>query len=112
MAIPEYRKNTEDLIAECLKKDVGMMIIKSITRGPWGEKSHSATTWYEPFDQAAEIQQAINFVFSYPVTGICTAGDTQILPMVLQACQNYKKLPSAEIENLIQSGNNFQPLFM
>ena len=112
MAIPEYRKNTEDLIAECLKKDVGMMIIKSITRGPWGEKSHTATTWYEPFDQAAEIQQAINFVFSYPVTGICTAGDTQILPMVLQACQNYKKLPSAEIENLIQSGNNFQPLFM
>ena len=111
MANPEYRKNAEDLIAECVRKDVGMMVIKSITRGPWGERQHTATTWYEPFDHAAEIQQAINFVLSYPVTGICTAGDTRILPLVLQACKNATKLSSAEIESLKKSGLNYQPLF-
>ena len=111
MANPEYRKNAEELIAECVKKDIGMMIIKSITRGPWGEKSHTATTWYEPFDQAAEIQQAINFVLSYPVTGICSAGDTQILPLVLEACQKFTRLSNIDMENLISSGSNFQPLF-
>ncbi len=111
MANPIYRKNAEDLVAECVKKDVGMLVIKSITRGPWGERQHTATTWYEPFAQAAEIQQAINFVLSYPVTGICTAGDTHILPLVLQACQNYSELSNGEIENLIESGTHYQPLF-
>ena len=51
MAIPEYRKHAEELIAECKAKDVGTMIIKTITKAPWGDRPHTATTWYEPFDQ-------------------------------------------------------------
>ena len=50
MAIPEYRKNAEELIATCRAKDIGTMVIKSITKAPWGERKHTATTWYEPFD--------------------------------------------------------------
>jgi aryl-alcohol dehydrogenase-like predicted oxidoreductase len=111
MSIPEYRQNTEDLIAECNKKDVGTMIIKSITKGPWGERTHTATTWYEPFDQMDEIQRAVNFVLSYDVTGICTAGDTRILPMVLQACEHYTRLSAAQREELIEAGKHYEPLF-
>src|SRR4030095_14762319 len=42
MANPEYRKYTEELIATCKAKDVGTMIIKSITKAPWGERTHTA----------------------------------------------------------------------
>jgi aryl-alcohol dehydrogenase-like predicted oxidoreductase len=111
MSIPEYRQNTLNLIAECRKKDVGTMVIKSITRGPWGEKKHTATTWYEPFEKMDEIQDAINFALSYDVTGICTAGDTRILPLVLRACENFKPLSSIEQENLIETGKSLEPLF-
>jgi predicted aldo/keto reductase-like oxidoreductase len=111
MANPVYRKNTEDLIAECKKKDVGMLIIKSVSKGPWGDRPHTATTWYEPFDQAAEIQTAVNYVLSLPVTGICTAGDTRVLPLVLQACENYTPLTTQEQENLIKLGLLYHPLF-
>jgi predicted aldo/keto reductase-like oxidoreductase len=111
MADPEFRKNAEELIATCKAKDVGTMIIKTITKGPWGEKQKTATTWYEPFDQTDEIQRAVNFALSYEVTGLCTAGDTRILPMVLNACENFKQLDKSELEGMIETGRQFEPLF-
>jgi aryl-alcohol dehydrogenase-like predicted oxidoreductase len=111
MAIPEFRKNAEELIATCKAKDVGTMVIKSITKGPWGEKQHTATTWYEPFDQMDEIQKGVNFSLSYDVSGLCTAGDTRVLPLVLQACENFSPLNTDEMEEMIKSGKQYEPLF-
>ena len=111
MANPEYRKNAEALVAECRKKNVGTMIIKSVTQGPWGEKEHTATTWYEPFSTLDKIQQAVNFALSYDVTGLCTAGDTRVLPLVLKACENFQPLDATEREKLIESSKANQPLF-
>lgn len=111
MANAEYRKYAEELITTCKAKDVGTMIIKSITKGPWEEKSHTATTWYEPFDQMDEIQQAVNYALSHDVTGLCTAGDTHILPMMIQACKNFKPISAEEREKMIKDGEKFTPLF-
>ncbi len=111
MSNPAFRKDAEELIALCKEKDVGTMIIKSITKGPWGDKEKTATTWYEPFDQMEQIQQAVNFALSYEVTGICTAGDTKVFPMVLKACQNFSPMDQPEREAMIQSGEQFVPLF-
>ncbi|MCI0549950.1 MAG: aldo/keto reductase [Anaerolineae bacterium] len=111
MGNPEYRKYAEELIATCKTKDVGTMVIKAVTKGPWGEKAHTATTWYEPFDQMDEIQRAVNFALSYDVTGLCTAGDTRVLPMFLKACENFNRLNNFELEEMIKSGKQYEPLF-
>ena len=111
LANPEFRKYAEELIATCKAKDVGTMVIKTITKAPWGERPHTATTWYEPFDQMDEIQRAVNFALSYEVTGLCTAGDTRVLPMLLKACENFKHLNSPEIQEMIQSARQYEPLF-
>jgi len=111
MANPEFRKYTEELIATCKAKDVSTMVIKTITKAPWGERPHTANTWYEPFDQMDELQRAVNFALSYEVTGLCTAGDTRILPMVLKACADFKPLHNSEMEEMIQSAKKFEPLF-
>ena len=111
MSNPAFRKDAEELIALCKEKDVGTMIIKTVTKGPWGEKEKTATTWYEPFDQMEEIQAAVNFALSYEVTGLCTAGDTKVLPMVLKACRNFSPLNQAQREEMLQSGQQFEPLF-
>src|SRR5574341_1206067 len=103
MANPEYRGYAEELIATCKAKDVGTMIIKSVTKGPWGTREHTATTWYEPFHDSEKIQQAVNFALSYDVTGICTAGDTHLLPLVLKACENFTRLSDSEKEEMIES---------
>jgi aryl-alcohol dehydrogenase-like predicted oxidoreductase len=111
MANPEFRKHAEELIATCKAKDVGTMLIKTITKAPWGERQHTATTWYEPFDQIDEVQRAVNFALSYEVTGLCTAGDTRILPLLLKACENFKPMQNSEMEEMIQSAKQFEPLF-
>jgi aryl-alcohol dehydrogenase-like predicted oxidoreductase len=111
MADPEFRRNAEELIAACKAKDVGTLVIKSVTKAPWGERQHTATTWYEPFDKREEIQPAVNFVLSHEVTGLCTAGDIRILPLVIQACQDYSRLSKNEIEEMIESGKQYEPLF-
>jgi aryl-alcohol dehydrogenase-like predicted oxidoreductase len=111
MSVPAFRKEAEALIALCQEKDVGTMIIKTVTKGPWGEKQRTAATWYEPFGDSEEIQKAVNFGLSYEITGLCTAGDTRVLPLVLQACQNFSRLSQPEREAMIQSGRQFEPLF-
>jgi len=110
-ANPEFRKYAEELIATCNAKDVGTLIIKSVTKAPWGERAHTATTWYEPFDKSDEIQRAVNFVLSHEVTGLCTAGDTRVLPLVLNACENFSRLSKDEMEQMIKSAGQFEPLF-
>jgi aryl-alcohol dehydrogenase-like predicted oxidoreductase len=111
MANPEFRKYAEELIAICNARDVGLLIIKSITKAPWGDRQHTATTWYEPFDKRAEIQPAVNFVLSHEVTGLCTAGDTRVLPLVIDACENFSRLNRDEMEAMIESGAQFEALF-
>jgi len=111
MANPEYREYAEELIATCKAKDVGTMIIKSITKAPWGDREHTATTWYEPFDNSEEIQKGVNFALSYDITGLCTAGDTRVLPIMLEACENFTRLSDSEREAMIESGKQYEPLF-
>jgi hypothetical protein len=90
---------------------VGTMIIKSITRGPWGEKPKTRTTWYQPFEEVELIQPAVNFVLSHDVTGLCTAGDTDVLPRMLAACDHFSPLDENAQEALIASADQFEPLF-
>ena len=110
-ANPTYRRNCEDLLSQCRARDVGSMIIKSITRGPWGEQTHTHNTWYEPFTDREHIQQGVNFVLSQDVTGLCTVGDTCLLPLVLEACHNYTVLSESDQRLLIASADAHEPLF-
>ena len=110
-ANPYFRENAEELLRQCRVKDVGTMIIKSITRSPWNERPKTHITWYEPFTDAEDVQNAINFALSQDITGICTAGDPQVLPAVLQACQNFSPLSIEEQQALIATADQYQPLF-
>ncbi|MGB8214261.1 MAG: aldo/keto reductase [Anaerolineales bacterium] len=107
----EYYRQAGKLIQQCTVKNVGMMVIKSIAMGAWGEKEKTHTTWYEPFSGMNMIQPAINFVLSHPVTGICMAGDTRLIPLLLKACENYTPLSLEERAELIESGRAYRPLF-
>lgn len=110
-ANPTYRRNAEALIAECRKRNVGTMIIKSICKAPWGDRARAFHTWYEPFNEIELIQQSVNFVLSQEITGLCTAGDYRVLPKVLQACENFTPMTPAEQEALIARAGEFAPLF-
>ena len=112
MGQPEYRRGAEELIATCRERDVGTMIIKAVTQGPWGDDHHDYDTWYRPFDRPDEIQRGVDFALSHDVTGICTAGDVHLVPMVLEACERFTPMTAEERETLIaEAAPRYEPLF-
>jgi hypothetical protein len=88
------------------------MIIKAVARGNWGDKPQIYNCWYEPFDEPQAIQPAVNFALSQNVTGLCTAGDATILPVFLEACENFSPMDTAEQEELIASAGQYEALFV
>ena len=109
--MPDYRRDAEELIRTCREKNVGTMVIKSITRGPWKSEEHPYHTWYEPFTEMDDIQAWIDFALSQDITGICTAGDVRLLPKVLQACENFSPLEPQAQQDLIQGSKELESLF-
>jgi len=110
-ADPLYRQHAEALLKECRARSVGVMAIKSVCRGPWESEAHAYNTWYRPFDEAEMIRRSVHFTLSQDISGICTAGDTRILPMVLQACENFTPLNAAQQQTLVSEAAEYAPLF-
>ena len=108
----DYRAKAEELIQVCRQRDVGTMIIKSVTRGPWGDQPKNYKTWYQPFDSIKHIQPAVDFVLSLDITGLCTVGDPDVLPIVLHACENYNPMSVTDQDTLIDTASAYDELFM
>ncbi|MDH7485881.1 MAG: aldo/keto reductase [Anaerolineae bacterium] len=110
-AHPDYRRQAEELLRRCRARDVGVMVIKAIAKRPWGDRPKTYSTWYEPFDDAQHIQQAVNFALSQDVTGLCTTGDVTLLPRFLEACARFTSMSPAQREELVATAAEYEPIF-
>ena len=109
-ADPRYREDAQALLEECRRRDVGVHILKTVARDPWGDRPRTHTTWYEPFTDQAIIDQAVAFVLSRPVTTLCSVGDVTVLPRVLEAAERFQALEApAEAALLAMSGRYHSP---
>jgi hypothetical protein len=65
------------------------MATKSITRNLWKQAEKPRfTTWYEPLDEQPTIDAAVEFALRRPeISGLCTAGEMRLLPMMVEAEQ-------------------------
>lgn len=93
-----YRADYEALVAEVRRQDAGLMTIKTVSRRNWPEgDAQGYTTWYEPYDDQAHITAAVSWALSHDeITGIPTAGDVHLLPMLLEAERH--RIPVADAE--------------
>lgn len=107
----DYRRDAEQLLRVCREREVGTMIIKHIARRPWGDRKQTLNTWYEPFVDREMIRQGVNFALSQDVTGLCTAGDLSVLPLLLEACENFTRLDESEQAALIATADNYELIF-
>ena len=111
-ADPVYRADAEALLAECARRDVGVMVIKAVARKPWGEGELTHTTWYRPWDTPWAIDRGVRLALSTPgVTGFCTPGDLTLLPAVLDAAANFEPLDEAEREAAIEAQADNEIIF-
>jgi aryl-alcohol dehydrogenase-like predicted oxidoreductase len=106
-----YRRDLVTLLDMAAERDVGTMAIKTWARGPWGASPQRYHTWYEPFEDAAMIEQALRFTLSQPVTGAISAGDARLLPHILEAADRFEPLDEAEQATLLATAGAYEPLF-
>jgi predicted aldo/keto reductase-like oxidoreductase len=81
-----YRRDLEALEEEIRAQDAGLMFIKAVARNLWRPGEHAFATWYEPLNDQPTIDAAVVFALSRStVTGIATAGDVRLLPLMIEA---------------------------
>jgi aryl-alcohol dehydrogenase-like predicted oxidoreductase len=112
MQNPQYAADFEALVATCQERNVAVQTIKSVARGPWGEKPKTRNTWYEPLEGQADIDRAVHWVLSRPGIFLNTVGDIHVLPRVLDAASRFQSVPSAEEMEEQVAELEMEPLFV
>jgi len=111
-SIPQYRRYFEALLEECARKDVGVHVIKTLAKGPWGEQEKKYACWYEPFDDQPTIDQSVAFNLSLPITTMCSTGDVVILPKMLAAAERARKMEQPARDELLTTANRYESPFV
>jgi predicted aldo/keto reductase-like oxidoreductase len=106
-----YRRDATELLEVAAERDVGTMVIKALSKGPWGTQAPQYHTWYQPYDDPQTVERALHFALSQPITGAISAGDARLLPMILDAAERFQPMDPAEQAELVAASSGIQPLF-
>jgi aryl-alcohol dehydrogenase-like predicted oxidoreductase len=112
MKNPQYAADFEALMARCAERDVAVQTIKAITRAPWGDREHTAATWYEPLRDQPSIDLAVHWVLGRPGVFLNTVGDIDILPMVFDAAERFRERPAEDAMAAMAEQQTLEPLFV
>jgi aryl-alcohol dehydrogenase-like predicted oxidoreductase len=107
-----YMADFEALVELCQKRGAAIQTIKAITRAPWGDRTHTANTWYEPLTDQAAIDTAVSWVLGREGVFLNTVGDIHILPKVLDAAERFTGRPSEEAMRELDRAFGLEPLFV
>lgn len=111
-ARPDYRADYEALVAEAQAQDVGLMVIKTVSRRNWPEGAeHGYATWYEPQSEPAKIRAAVSWALAHDeITGLATPGDVRLLRHVVAAEQD--RMPADEAEAFLTGDPDYSSPFV
>jgi len=112
MQNPQYAADFKALLSMAKERNVVVQTIKSIARGPWGDREHTRSTWYEPFESQEDIDAAVHWVLSNPQVFLNSVGDIHLLPKVLNAASRLDEAaPREELEARLAQATR-EPLFV
>jgi aryl-alcohol dehydrogenase-like predicted oxidoreductase len=112
MRDPRYAEAFDALAAVCAERDVALQTIKSLASRPWDGRAQTASTWYEPLREQADIDLAAHWVLGNPQAFLLTTGDVETLPRLLDAAARFEARPDdAEMDALAERGG-LAPLFV
>ncbi len=107
-----YMADFEELVGVCEERGVAVQTIKAITRAPWGDREHTASTWYEPLRDQGAIDTAVSWVLGRPGFFLNTVGDITILPKVLDAADRFTERPHETAMQELDATWGMEPLFV
>ncbi|MHB8105068.1 MAG: aldo/keto reductase [Dehalococcoidales bacterium] len=112
-AHPTDWNDFKPLLKTARQKDVGVMAIKSVAKGVWADaysRLHRYNTWYEPFDDAAEIERSLRYTLSQDIAAAVLPGELKLWPMIIEAAKRFKPLTAQEQQDVMNDVKELQPL--
>jgi aryl-alcohol dehydrogenase-like predicted oxidoreductase len=112
-AHPEEWNDFRPLLKSARLQDTGVLVIKSIAKQLWenpDDTQHAYQTWYEPFDDPAEIEKSLWYALSQDITSAVLPGDFKLWPAVIDAAERFKPLDLATQQELVAVVADYQPL--
>ena len=107
-----YAENFNALQATCQERNIAVQTIKSIGYRPWMGRTRTATTWYQPLTDPADIKLAVHWALGRQGIFVISVGDTQLLPHVLNAADRFERVtPDEDMESLVRR-LEMEPLFV
>src|SRR5919206_864026 len=110
MQDPRYAETFEELAAVCAERNVALQTIKSLAHRRWDGREKTASTWYEPLREQADIDLAVHWVLGRPEAFLLTTGDVEILPRLLDAVDRFERRPSDEQMAQLVARRDLAPL--
>jgi hypothetical protein len=112
MQNPYYAGNFNALEETCRERRVAVQSIKSIALRPWAGRPHSRATWYEPLEQQDDIDLSVWWAMSRPGVFLCSVGDLDLLPKVLDAASRFTGSPDDAAMSALVHRTEAEPLFV
>src|SRR5487761_900004 len=112
MQNPYYASNFNALYETCRERRVAVQTIKSIALRPWAGRPHTRATWNEPLEQQDDIDLAVWWALSRPGVFLCSAGDVDLLPKVLDAASRFTGAPDDAAMSALTDRTAADPLFV
>jgi aryl-alcohol dehydrogenase-like predicted oxidoreductase len=107
-----YAETFEALAAVCAERGVALQTIKSLARRRWDGRPQTGSTWYEPLREQADIDLAVHWVLGRPDAFLCTTGDVEILPRLLDAAERFERRPDDDEMAALAARAAAEPLFV
>ena len=111
MQDPRYAETFTQLAEVCAERDVALQTIKSLAYRPWEGRPHTASTWYEPLSEQADIDLAAHWVLGNDQVFLLTTGDVDILPKLLDAAERFQERPTDDEMRNLTDKLGLAPLF-
>jgi hypothetical protein len=112
MQNPYYAENFNALYETCRERRVAVQTIKSIALRPWEDRPHTRSTWYEPLEQQDDIDLSVWWALSRPGVFLCSVGDVDLLPKVLDAASRFTGGPDDAAMRALADRTQADPLFV
>jgi aryl-alcohol dehydrogenase-like predicted oxidoreductase len=110
-AHPEPTNDYEPVLALAKQRNLGVIAMKAVAKGPWLNDERPYNTWYQPFDTQREVDAALRFTLSQSVTTAASSSDTRIATMMLDAAERYTPMDENEQQKLLPQASTYTPLF-
>ncbi len=110
-AHPEPQNDYVPVLALAEERNLGVIAMKSVARGPWPTEEKTHNTWYQPFSTQKDVDEAVWFTLSQCVTTAASSSDTRIARMMIDAAERYVPLSQSEQQELLKKASTWVPLF-